>query len=480
VHRFHAITHLAADPTPSHLAELGALIVVALAVAFLFTRVSPTTTFVVGMGAEAFSGNWKYVHIPLGIDRILFVLGIVILIVGSARLGFERRLVLRPAHLLLLAVEAYAVCSAIAVHTFGTSLGFYALLDRLGALPFLMFTLAPLLFATKSQRDRLLIMMVALGLYLGATAFFEVVGPHSLVYPRFIANQAIGITQGRARGPFLASDADSLALFICGALAAVALVTWKNLMARVLCGVVILLDAVGIFLTLTRSSWIGTCLGVITVMLVDRRLRRLLVPTLAISALAIAAALSIPSIDHKVQGRVSQQSSIWDRKNTDDAALRLLEAHPVFGIGWETFVTTGPSALRQADTYPLTGVGLEVHNVFLSHLTELGLLGGSLWILAYVSILGRGIFRRGPPELYPWRLALIAYGVMFTSVALFVPLSYPLPNMMLWVVAGIVSMDYFSKPRVPRQWEIGAGRRSRPATEVPDGSPDEGWQLVRA
>ena len=51
------------------------------------------------------------------------------------------------------------------------------------------------------------------GAYLGVTAVLEGIGQLGLVWPAYIADPNVGITPERARGPFVASDANGLALY---------------------------------------------------------------------------------------------------------------------------------------------------------------------------------------------------------------------------------------------------------------------------
>ena len=60
------------------------------------------------------------------------------------------------------------------------------------AVPFAVFALAPLAFTTPRHRAGFITAMVWFGAYLGLTAFFEIVGPHQLVFPHFILNTGWG------------------------------------------------------------------------------------------------------------------------------------------------------------------------------------------------------------------------------------------------------------------------------------------------
>jgi O-antigen ligase len=409
---------------------------------------TPTVLLAIGTALEIFSGNWTYLHVPLGGDRILFAVGLVVLALGGARAVSDRQLLFRPLHLVLLATGTYATVSALAAQTFASSDARFALLDRLGLIPFLMFCLAPLVFGTARPRNFLLAVLVATGAYLGVVALLEGVGLTSLTIPSYIRNPNLGLHYGRARGPFLESAADGLSLYICGVAAAVGLKTWSTPRARALCVTVMGLSALGVVFTLTRAVWLGAVIGTLAAMMVTARGRRLLLPTIVAAAVVVVAVLVlIPGLEGKANSRLDDQQPIWDRYNTNAAAVRMVEARPLFGFGWQTFTTVGPDYMRIASNYPLTGAGNEVHNVFLSHAAELGIVGSLLWTCALFGAVGGAVVRRGPPELLPWRVGLVAIFVAFLVVASLGPLSYPFPNLLLWTWAGITAAEHFLRPR---------------------------------
>ncbi len=63
---------------------------------------------------------------------------------------------------------------------------------------------------------------------------------------------------------------------------------------------------------------------------------------------------------------------MWDRQNTDLAALRIMKEKPIFYIGWDNFLNVAPNYMLQQPNYPITGLGIEIHNVFLSHAADPG------------------------------------------------------------------------------------------------------------
>ena len=450
MHKIKPLVDMAIHPSPTHAIVLFGLVAVIGAVAFLLTRMTAASVLALGVAAEVFSGNWKYMHIPLPLDRIIILIGLCVLRWRGSPERDTRRLLFSPIHLVMAATALYVMLSALGADTLTSSAGFYALLDRLGVIPFVMFTVAPLVFRDERGRNALLVSLVVVGAYLGVTAMAEGLGIHRLVLPSYIENPNLGIHFGRARGPFLESGADGLSMFMCGVAAAVALTIWRNRWARLLCYAVIGMSLAGGIFTLTRQVWVGDALGAVVPMMFDRRLRRRLPRILLGAVVAVVVLLvAVPGLSGKVSSRTGEASPIWDRYNTNEAALRAWVDHPITGIGWETFATKGVDYLRQADTYPETGAGLEVHNVFLSHLVELGILGALLWTVALFGGIGGAIVRRGPPELYAWRLGLMGIFACYLLSANLGPMSYPLPNLLMWMWAGIVAADRYSVLRVP-------------------------------
>ena len=182
---------------------------------------------------------------------------------------------LEPVHWLLLAAIAFALVSALLSGTLFSNSEFFRLFDRFGVAPFLMFAIAPLAFRTEAQRKIFLGVLVALGGYLGLTALFETVGPHALVFPRYITNPDLGYHVGRARGPFLEAEANGIALFICGTAAAVAATTWRgSALVKGLCWLVVCLCFAGCLFSLSRGVWLGAAVAILLTLLFFRPVRR--------------------------------------------------------------------------------------------------------------------------------------------------------------------------------------------------------------
>jgi len=442
------------------LAVAGLAGVVALTVAV--TTIEPAWILSIGMALAVFSGNWTYLHIPGPIDRVVTAAGIAAVLIRSQLDPSFPRLNVRRVHWLLALLALYAIGSAAWVQTLSTHAALFELLDRLGLFPFLLYLVGPSAFATERQRNTLLVVLVVVGAYLGLTAVFEVIGPHSLVFPSYIKDPTLGIHEGRARGPFLEAGADGLVMFYSAIAGAMLLpkvtdrrVRWAIVAAIALCGL-------GIVLSLTRQVWLGSVAGAVIAASLSPRLRRLVPIGLAIAAVGVGGALvAIPGLQGKLSGRASSQKPVWDRLNSDAAALRMIESRPVLGFGWGRFPAASPTYYHVAGSYPLSGV-TEVHNVILSNAAELGLIGVGLWLVCLAIAVLVPFRRRGPPELDSWRLAMVAITVAWFVQLNFTPLSYALANYLPWLFAGIAfglsRADRNSAPPAPHPTSMdGAG-----------------------
>ena len=162
-------------------------------------------------------------------------------------------------------------------------------------------------------------------------------------------------------------------------------------------------------------------------------------PVAVAAAVIVLVALAVvPGLSGSVDSRTADEKSVWDRKNTDATALRIVEQHPLTGVGWYRFQDVNADVARQADGYPLSATYIGVHNVALSYAAELGLMGMIPW--AVTLVLGVVTAWRGSRRLAPeWGALAIAIFVDWLVVANFDPLAYAFPNACLWIFLGIAA-----------------------------------------
>jgi O-antigen ligase len=458
---------LAVRPALAHGPDLGitavGVLILVLAVAVLW-ELPPA---VMGCGAIAlsvFSGNWSKIGLP-GFpflpDRLLLVGMLVAVVLRSPGAKGLPHVRVRGVHLLMALVVLYAVASGVVDGTLAHRSPLFDLLDRLGAIPFVMLLVAPSIFAGERERNWLLATLVGLGGYLGLTAILEVIGPHALVFPHYIDVYDQSRGGGQAGGPFSSVVTEGFACYACAVAAAIAFFRWRSTHWRAVAAAVVLLSLFGSFLSLERGVWIGVVAGSVAAAVATSQGRRLIVPGALAGATILAATLLIvPSLSGNTNTRLNDRLPVWDRLNQTSAALRMVEAHPLVGVGWDNYANRGLDYFRQASGYPMTGfptsrtvvgdatgrtsvinfggVQGELHDSYLSYAVELGLVGLSLWLAVVAWGLSAGILRKGgPPDLSAWRRGLLAVGVCFLALCFFDPLSQNFTELLLWTWAGV-------------------------------------------
>jgi putative inorganic carbon (HCO3(-)) transporter len=409
------------------------------AVMYLAFTVDPAVMLTLGVVLTPFAGNWQQLGIPgvLAPDRLLIAATIGLVVLRAATGRGEPLPRPRPVHFVLALATLWAVCSALISHTLFQRAPLLKIVEAYGAFPFMIFYLAPVIYTTRRKRQMLLTALVILGAYLGVTVLFEMAHVNALVWPKYILNPDYGLHYGQGRGPFADAVANGMGLYVCGLAACVAAVRWRG-RARVAAAVVVGLCAVGLLLTLERSVWTGAAAGTLVALLAFARLRRYAIPTVLTAAVAIGLALLlIPGLSAKVATRASDQESVWDRQNLSVAALKMIAARPLTGVGWSRFQATSTPYFQQSSNFPLTATSIAIHNYFLGYAAELGLIGLLLWLTGLLMAGFGALSTRAPPELLPWRMAFLALAVCFLFVANSVPPTVFM-NESFWLWAGVL------------------------------------------
>jgi O-antigen ligase len=415
-------------------------------------QMPPAAAMCAALALTIFSGAWQQIGVGgLPFDRLLLaivLLQLFLLAPGVARIPRPQ---IRAVHLLMALAAIYATGSALAAGTLGGETGLLSLIDLFGLAPYLMFLLAPTIFAGRRERRMLLATLVCVGLYLGLTAIFESLGPHALVFPRYILHVDAATPGERAGGPFQSSLAEGFATFSCAVAALIACVQWRAEGRRrlaVLAGTSVAVSLFGAFVTLERGVWIAAVAGGVCTALASRAGRRWVLPGLVGCALVIGGALALsPSLSRKTSNRASSQISVWDRENQTYAGLRMLAARPLFGFGWERYRSDSFDYFRQGADFPMYGYKpsnavqgektLPLHDTYLAYAVELGIVGALLWLAALLWGVGEAICSPADGELRRWKLGLLAIAVFFLVVAVFNPSQAPFSVLLLWLWAGV-------------------------------------------
>jgi putative inorganic carbon (hco3(-)) transporter len=409
----------------------------------------PAATMCAALALTIFSGAWRQIGLGgLPFDRLLIIVVLLQFVLRAPGVAQLPRLQVRNIHILMCLTIMYAAGSAAVAGTLASETGFLSLLDQFGVVPFAMFLLAPAIFPGDRERHLLLATLLALGAYLGFTAIFESLGPHSLVFPRYIVEVDSELSGERTGGPFQASIAEGLATFSCSAAAAMAFMQWRGQRKRILAGLVAPVCLFGSFLTLERGVWIGAGAAILVTALATRAGRRWLPIGVIVCAVLAGAVLRVfPSFEQKASTRAHDATTVWAREDQISAGLRMLRAEPLLGVGWDRYESDSLEYFRETADYPMEGYALggfgipgkalPLHETYLAYAVELGLIGALLWLVTLLWGVGEAILCLGPVGLRPWKLGLLAVATCFLVIGLVNPYQAPFPMLLLWVWAGV-------------------------------------------
>lgn len=297
------------------------------------------------------------------------------------------------------------------------------------------------------RRFRLLLgAFTGFGIYLGLTGIAEMTGQWWAVFPRHIADPTVGMHFGRARGPMVALPTYGVYLGVC------LLAAWLWLPRLSRWGQLCLTMAApiffaGIFLSLTRSVWIGVGLGIMTTLFFT--LRDAWRPLVLGSIIIGGGIIGLTQID-KIVGLQREETaaeaamSANMRLSFAYVSWKMFLDHPLLGVGFGNFPSAKLPYLEDRSTDLQLDIirTLAHHNTFLSLLTETGALGLALF-LALLAAWTRTAWRRlRDPEQPEWArgLSVLLLGSLGIYVAqlMFHDLTYtPTDNALLYFLAGL-------------------------------------------
>jgi N-acetylglucosaminyldiphosphoundecaprenol N-acetyl-beta-D-mannosaminyltransferase len=235
---------------------------------------------------------------------------------------------------------------------------------------------------------RLLVGFVVLGIYLAATALFEVGGHWSLVFPKYIANPALGTHFGRARGPELNAVSLGMYLTACMLCAWTLLALAKRCWQQLLLLGALPLMAVGVCGTYTRSTWLGLAASalVVATIQIPRRWRLPAITMAAFAGLLVVAASWTQLVGLQREGTVADsEHSVDQRKSFAYVSWQMFRDHPVLGVGFGRFYDRKlPYLSDRSQDFELDSIRpLDHHNTLLSVLTETGLVGLAMFVAMF-------------------------------------------------------------------------------------------------
>jgi O-antigen ligase len=256
------------------------------------------------------------------------------------------------------------------------------------------------------------------------------------------------IATGRAQAGF--AQPNVLGFFLVLAIpAAVALSLRGRLAVRVLMGAMAVSALVGLMLTLSRTSLVGTAVALAVLTLIPEFRK---VAAVAIAALAVFTLVNFKALQESQQvAVVTHRLATLGRSQAVGSDPRLqiyrktpamVADHPVFGVGAGNYSL---AARRYGILDPENQPYDHAHNVPLTIAAELGLLGLAVFVwfaFALGRVLVRAVVARGDPTYGPLLLAITAgmLGSVVTSAGDYPPRTNAIAATFIVLVGALAAL----------------------------------------
>ncbi|QDU99243.1 O-antigen ligase family protein [Lignipirellula cremea] len=293
--------------------------------------------------------------------------------------------------------------------------------------------------------------MTAFGAYLALTGVFESLGMWSLVYPTYIRNPELGLHFGRARGPMIQSVSYGVYLGTCLLCVYLLRERMKNY-GWAMAAMMGPLLAAAIFLTKTRSVWLGAATGLLIVLCLSLKGRL----RIAVLGTAIAGGLVVGVMKMDAIMGLQREGTVEDTHKSTSmrgsftyVSWKMFLDRPLLGFGFGHFVTSKLPYLgdRSVDMRLEDIRDYSHHSTFLAVLTETGLIGFALF-LALLGGWAHAAWRiirhdRAPPWVQRQGLLMLGVlGVVFWQMIGHEITFTPLDQSLIYCVAGVaVGLD---------------------------------------
>ncbi len=238
-------------------------------------------------------------------------------------------------------------------------------------LPMFTFWLCRRIPFASSNVARLVLVLIAIGGYLGLCGLCEHYDWRLFIFPDYIFNPSIGIHFGRSRGPFVQAQ------IFGGVLCFIALLTlWylNHVRATVITVMLLALMFASIYLTDTRAVWVYFALSVVILAVTRNGMRRYACgAVLLVLAIFLSGALSKFSL-YEVTLFKRRDEAALSRVVLANASLAFIKSRPLLGAGYGAFAYGGTDRLLDREQERM--VQLEGnHHTILGLLVEVGIVG---------------------------------------------------------------------------------------------------------
>ncbi|MGH9514931.1 MAG: O-antigen ligase family protein [Terriglobales bacterium] len=307
--------------------------------------------------------------------------------------------------------------------------------------PCVFFHIAGLVFYDDHSLGKLETFLLIVLAYLTAISIFSMLNRQSLIVPRFIADEGIGIHADRARGPFLQAVANGLCLNLLGL---VALDSFRRRKRRgIFAATLFFAVPLALLATRTRTIWIASVLSVLCLMFFGStlKLRRIAMAWCLLAIVGSGIMLLYRADQDSFAQRAMDRSPVDFRTEMYSAGWQMFVEKPLLGWGNEQHIQAEVEK-RVSNFHPEYYV---FHNTFLELAVQRGVLalGLYVWLMLCLFRLGRANAR--PDEINGpfssshfrklWPLLLGVYLLNASAVVM----NYQFVNAVLFTIAGILA-----------------------------------------
>jgi O-antigen ligase len=303
--------------------------------------------------------------------------------------------------------------------------------------PFTLFHLACLVFTDERSVRHFEIFCLLVLAYLTFISLASLLGTTSLIFPKHILDEGLGIHSDRARGPFLQAVANGVTLNLLGLLA---LDYWRRGRLRGPLALLLALVPLAVLATMTRAVWLSFSASILAVLFLTRstRVKKACAGLVIATAIGTVFALSMAGCRVALEDRLQERSPVEFRVSIYQVGWGMAMDKPWFG--WGQNQMPEEIAKRMSDYRPDTYCA---HNTYLEVLVEHGLVGLTLYIWMIVGLF-RLAFRPNNPistsniDADSRRLWIVLLGVYLLNAS-FVVINYQFVNALFFTTAGILA-----------------------------------------
>jgi len=305
--------------------------------------------------------------------------------------------------------------------------------------PLSFYLIAGHIFENQEQLEHLeSFLLVVLG-YLVLLALLFLFDLKSLIFPRYILDESIGIHTERARGPFLQAVANGMAINI---LAILGIDSFRRGSLKGLSAIILLAGVpLAIFATLTRAVWIcfAGSMAAVAFLFRDNRVRKAALWFAVIGILGIFLFLTCSASYCRFSERLEERSPVDFRIVMLQTGLQMFTERP--WMGWNAADVQPELADRVIDFHQPQYF---FHNTYLEIAVYHGLIGLALyaWLIFDLFRVGSRRFMHpvensflGDSFRRVWPVILAVYLVN----ANFVVMNYQFVNALLFSLAGLLA-----------------------------------------